>query len=67
MFLDGDKDIKPIFENAPMADLSRADYKNTMIFYTDIARLTAILIEIVAIHGCIPRKIKYQVMSTTRI
>ena len=67
IFVDEDKNNKRIFNNIPIIDLNKPEYKNSVIFYPDVTYLFYILVEIIDIHGYIPKKIKYRGMNITRI
>ena len=66
-FVNDVKEVKPIFEDVDVADLSKAEYANSVIFYSIEAHLEERLQEIISIHEYVPQKIKYQGQSVAKI
>ena len=67
IFTNEEKDNKPVFKDIAIADLSKEEYKNSIIFYPEVTHLEDLLTEIIDIHGYIPKKIKYRGQHMTRI
>ena len=66
-YLDEKRQLKKVFENVPVQDLSLDKYDNSIVFYTELNDLQEVLEGLILHHNYVPTKIKHKRFHIVRI
>ena len=66
-YLDEKRQLKKVFENVPVQDLSLDKYDNNIVFYTELNDMQEVLEGLILHHNYVPTKIKHKRFHIVRI